>query len=150
LVFVLDVKSILLFKDSFLHIRYGWIYGLAAMHVLSHAPHNRTMQIKEISAMTQISHSYLEQLMAILRRTNLVVSIRGVSGGYRLARPAHEIVVLEIIEALEGNLFKIEGNVGASVILESFWDDIQEKVNKIFTLKLSELDQAYQTFSYEI
>lgn len=126
------------------------IYGLAAMHVLSHAPHNRTMQIKEIAAMTQISHSYLEQLMAILRRANLVVSIRGVSGGYRLSRPAHEIVVLEIIETLEGSLCKIEGNVGASIILECFWNEMQEKVKKLFELKLSELDQAYQPFSYEI
>jgi len=126
------------------------IYGLAAMHVLSHAPHNRTMQIKELAAMTQISHSYLEQLMAILRRSNLVVSIRGASGGYRLARPAHEIVVLEIIEALEGSLCKIEGNVGASIILECFWNEIQEKVKALFSLKLSELDQAYQPYSYEI
>jgi len=126
------------------------IYGLAAMHVLSHAPHNRTMQIKELAAMTQISHSYLEQLMAILRRSNLVVSIRGASGGYRLARPAHEIVVLEIIEALEGSLCKIEGNVGSSIILECFWNEIQEKVKALFSLKLSELDQAYQPYSYEI
>ena len=44
------------------------IYGLAAMHVLSHAPHNRAMQIKEIAAMTQVSHSYLEQLLSALRK----------------------------------------------------------------------------------
>ncbi|MEA1919491.1 MAG: Rrf2 family transcriptional regulator [Campylobacterota bacterium] len=126
------------------------IYGLAAMHVLSHAPNNRTMQIKEIAAMTQISHSYLEQLMPILRRSNLVVSIRGASGGYKLARSAHDIVVLDIIEALEGSLCKIEGNVGASIILECFWNEMQEKVKKLFALKLSELDQAYQPYSYEI
>jgi Rrf2 family protein len=126
------------------------IYGLAAMHVLSHAPHNRTMQIKELAAMTQISHSYLEQLMAILRRSNLVISIRGASGGYRLARPAHEILVLDIIEALEGSLCKIEGNVGASIILECFWNEMQEKIKALFSLKLSDLDQAYQPYSYEI
>jgi len=126
------------------------IYGLAAMHVLSHAPHQRTMQIKEIAAMTRISHSYLEQLMGILRRANLVTSIRGVSGGYRLARPAHEIEVLEIVEALEGAICKIEGNVGASIILEYFWHDIEAKIKALFSLKLSELDQAYQPYFYEI
>lgn len=126
------------------------IYGLAAMHVLSHAPRNRTMQIREIAAMTQISHSYLEQLLSLLRKSGLVQSIRGASGGYRLARPAHEITVLEIIESLEGAFCKIEGNVGASVILEYFWLDMQEKVKALFFLKLSEIDQAYQPYHYEI
>lgn len=126
------------------------IYGLAAMHVLSHAPHNRAMQIKEIAAMTQVSHSYLEQLLSALRKGGLVTSIRGANGGYRLARPAHEIAVLEIIEVLEGPLCKIEGNVGASVILEYFWSDIHEKVRELFMLKLSELDQSFQPYHYDI
>ncbi|HFU73949.1 MAG TPA: Rrf2 family transcriptional regulator [Helicobacteraceae bacterium] len=126
------------------------IYGLAAMHVLSHAANARAMQIKEVAAMTQISHAYLEQLLSQLRKNGLVSSIRGARGGYKLARPAHEITVLEIIEALEGSLCKVEGNVGASVILEYFWQDMQEKVKTLFTLKLSELDYAYQPYHYEI
>jgi len=126
------------------------IYGLAAMHVLSHSAHGRTMQIKEIAAMTQISHSYLEQLLATLRRAGLLQSIRGAAGGYRLARPAHEITVLDIIESLEGSLCNIEGNVGSSVILEYFWQDIQSKVKILFSLKLSELDKAFQPYHYDI
>ncbi|WP_345977778.1 Rrf2 family transcriptional regulator [Sulfurimonas sp. HSL3-7] len=126
------------------------IYGLAAMHVLSHAPRNRAMQIKEIAAMTQVSHSYLEQLLSALRKGGLVISIRGANGGYKLARPAHEITVLEIIEVLEGPLCKIDGNVGASVILEYFWSDIHEKVRELFMLKLSELDQSFQPYHYDI
>jgi len=126
------------------------IYGLAAMHVLSHAPRSRAMQIKEIAAMTQVSHSYLEQLLSALRKGGLVTSIRGANGGYKLASPAHEITVLEIIEVLEGALCKIEGNVGASVILEYFWADIHEKVKGLFMLKLSELDQAFQPYHYDI
>jgi len=126
------------------------IYGLAAMHVLSHAPRSRAMQIKEIAAMTQVSHSYLEQLLSALRKGGLVNSIRGANGGYKLAHPAHEITVLEIIEVLEGALCKIEGNVGASVILEYFWADIHEKVKGLFSLKLSELDQSFQPYHYDI
>ena len=126
------------------------IYGLAAMHVLSHAPRSRAMQIKEIAAMTQVSHSYLEQLLSALRKGGLVSSTRGANGGYKLAHAAHEITVLEIIEVLEGALCKIEGNVGASVILEYFWADIHEKVKGLFMLKLSELDQAFQPYHYDI
>lgn len=126
------------------------IYGLAAMHVLSHAPHGRTMQVKEIAAMTKISHGYLEQLLSILRRNDLVVSIRGAQGGYRLSRKAHEIEVIEIIEALEGPFYKIEGNVGSSLILEYFWGDIEQKMRALFGMKLSDVDQAYQPYYYDI
>lgn len=126
------------------------IYGLAAMHVLSHAPRARAMQVREISAMTQISHGYLEQLLSILRRNNLVTSIRGASGGYKLSRPSHDIEVIDIIEALEGPFYKIEGNTGSSLILEYFWGDIEEKMRGLFGMKLSELDQAYQPHYYEI
>lgn len=126
------------------------IYGLAAMHVLSRSVENRPMQIKEIAAMTSVSHSYLEQILALLRKVGLVQSIRGAYGGYRLAKPAHEITVLEIVESLDGTLWKTDGNVGSSVILEYFWQDIHDKMRGMFALKLSELDQAYQPYHYQI
>ena len=126
------------------------IYGLAAMHVLSHAPYGRAMQVREIAAMTKISHGYLEQLLSILRRSNLVSSIRGAQGGYKLSRKAHEIEVIEIIEALEGPFYRIEGNVGSSVILEYFWSDVEEKLRALFAMKLSDIDQAYQPYHYDI
>ena len=126
------------------------IYGLAAMHILSHAPNGRTMQVKEIAAMTSLSHGYLEQLLSQLRKAGFISSVRGAFGGYKLSRLPHEITVLEIIESLEGTLFEVDGNVGSSIILESFWLDIQKKVQKLFSLKLSEIDQAYQPFSYSI
>jgi len=126
------------------------VYGLAAMHVLSHAPHQRAMQIKEIAAMTAISHGYLEQILSALRRAGLVTSIRGAAGGYKLARRASEITVLEIIETLEGPVCQTEGNVGSSIILESFWESINEKVRELFALRLSEIDQLYQPYHYDI
>ena len=126
------------------------VYGLAAMHVLSHAPRARAMQIKEIAAMTSISHGYLEQILSILRRAGLVTSIRGASGGYQLARRASEITVLEVIEALEGPLCRTEGNVGSSIILEAFWEGMNEKVRELFNLRLSEVDQMYQPYHYDI
>ena len=126
------------------------VYGVAAMYTLSQAPANRLMQIKEIAASTQISHGYLEQILATLKKSDLVVSIRGASGGYKLSRDSSQITVLEIIESLEGKLFVPAQSVGASVVLDSFWADMQEKVRKEFSVKLSELDSAYQTYFYEI
>ena len=46
--------------------------------------------------------SYLEHLVAKLRQAGLVSSVRGAHGGYRLAKPAADIAMLDVVEALEG------------------------------------------------
>jgi Rrf2 family transcriptional regulator, cysteine metabolism repressor len=52
--------------------------------------------------------SYLEHLVAKLRQAGLVTSVRGAHGGYRLARPAVEISMREVVEALEGPIAPME------------------------------------------
>ena len=52
--------------------------------------------------------SYLEHLVAKLRQAALVTSVRGAHGGYRLARPAAEITMLDVVEALEGPIAPME------------------------------------------
>jgi Rrf2 family protein len=57
--------------------------------------------LSDISARQNLPIAYLEQLFAKLRQAGLVVSVRGRSGGYRLARGADEIAIGEIMEAVE-------------------------------------------------
>ncbi len=52
--------------------------------------------------------SYLEHLVAKLRQAGLVTSVRGAHGGYRLARPASQIQMLEVVQALEGPIAPME------------------------------------------
>ena len=52
--------------------------------------------------------SYLEHLVAKLRQAGLVTSVRGAHGGYRLAKPAHEIAMLDVVQALEGPIAPME------------------------------------------
>jgi Rrf2 family transcriptional regulator, cysteine metabolism repressor len=52
--------------------------------------------------------AYLEHLVAKLREAGLVASVRGAHGGYRLARPAGEITMLEVVQALEGPIAPME------------------------------------------
>ena len=52
--------------------------------------------------------AYLEHLVQRLRRAGLVESRRGAHGGYSLARPAAEISMAEVVEALEGEIAPIE------------------------------------------
>ena len=57
--------------------------------------------LSEISTRQKISLSYLEQLFGKLRKKNLVISIRGPGGGYKLARSASDISLAEIMSAVE-------------------------------------------------
>jgi Rrf2 family protein len=52
--------------------------------------------------------SYLEHLVAKLRQAGLVTSVRGAHGGYLLARPASQIQMLEVVQALEGPIAPME------------------------------------------
>jgi len=61
----------------------------------------RAVPLSEIAARQHLPVAYLEQLFGKLREANLVVSVRGRSGGYRLARPAQEIVVADVLVAVE-------------------------------------------------
>ena len=60
--------------------------------------------LAEIAARQEISQSYLEQLFGRLRRAGLVRSARGPGGGYRLARPAAELRIVDIVVAVDENL----------------------------------------------
>jgi Rrf2 family protein len=52
--------------------------------------------------------SYLEHLVAKLRQAGLVTSVRGAHGGYRLAKPADDIAMLDVVQALEGPIAPME------------------------------------------
>ncbi len=74
-------------------------YGLRALIDLALYSENETVSIASISARQNISESYLEQLIAKLRKAGLVTSVRGAGGGYKLALPASEISVGDILRA---------------------------------------------------
>jgi len=61
----------------------------------------KPVSLAEIARRQEISLSYLEQLFAKLRRGDLVKSVRGPGGGYRLARPAGELRISDIILAVD-------------------------------------------------
>ncbi len=79
-------------------------YGLRALIDLAANDTGEAVSIQSIAGRQNISESYLEQLMRLMRKGGLVVSVRGAGGGYRLARPAQEISVGDILRALEGSL----------------------------------------------
>lgn len=79
-------------------------YGLLAMIDLACRAGDGPVSTREISDRQEIPAKYLEQLFVGLRKAGLVAAVRGAHGGFRLQRPATEITVLDVVEALEGSL----------------------------------------------
>ena len=79
-------------------------YGLRALIDLAQYSENEPVSITSISDRQDISERYLEQLMAMLKKSGLVKSVRGAGGGYVLAKKMNEISVGDVLRALEGNL----------------------------------------------
>jgi Rrf2 family iron-sulfur cluster assembly transcriptional regulator len=75
-------------------------YAVTAMLDLALHGVEHPVSLADISSRQDISLSYLEQLFAKLRRNNLVSSVRGPGGGYRLSRAGDEIFVAQIIDAV--------------------------------------------------
>ena len=124
-------------------------YGLRALIDLAVYSEESAVSIGSIAARQKISESYLEQLMAKLRKAGLVVSIRGAGGGYRLARPAGEISVGDILRALEGNLEAVASagpqsdrgcEAAAECVTKYVWQKINESITRaVDDIKLSQL-----------
>lgn len=74
----------------------------------------KLVSLSELSERQDISMPYLEQLFVKLRRAELVESVRGPGGGYRLARPASEIRASEILEAVDETVNALHTGAGAS------------------------------------
>lgn len=76
-------------------------YAVTAMMHLAIHSQQAPVTLAEISACQGISLSYLEQLFAKLRRRGLVEGVRGPGGGYRLALPAQQVTIANIIGAVD-------------------------------------------------
>lgn len=89
-------------------------YAMVALVDLATAKGDGLTSLAEISERQDISLPYLEQLFVRLRRADLVASVRGPGGGYRLARPASEIRVADVLEAVDETVSALHVGAGAT------------------------------------
>jgi Rrf2 family cysteine metabolism transcriptional repressor len=83
-------------------------YATRAMLDLALHFNEGAIQIKDICERQDVSEQYLKNLLASLRAANLIRSVRGPRGGFMLARPPSQIVVMEIIQATEGTIALVD------------------------------------------
>ncbi len=89
-------------------------YAMVALADLALQPAGALTSLAEISKRQSISLPYLEQLFVKLRRAELVESVRGPGGGYRLARTPSEIRVADILGAVDETVSAMHTGAGAS------------------------------------
>ena len=83
-------------------------YGARALVELACAWPDKTTSVREMALCQQISHKYLGQIMSALKAAGMIKAVRGVHGGYVLARPPSDITLGQIFRALEGSAAPVE------------------------------------------
>jgi|SaaInl47_10m_RNA_FD_contig_81_84455_length_2222_multi_3_in_0_out_0_3 Rrf2 family transcriptional regulator, cysteine metabolism repressor len=116
------------------------VYGLTAILILAKEKNKDLLQIKEIATKGEIPQNYLEQILVTLKKGGFVESIRGANGGYKLLKNVNEITVFEVLKTLEYSFANADSTTRTS-LLQPFWDDTQKKIEKIFMLTITELDE---------
>jgi Rrf2 family iron-sulfur cluster assembly transcriptional regulator len=89
-------------------------YAMIALTDLAGQGPDKLVALSEIAERQDISLAYLEQLFVKLRRAEIVDSVRGPGGGYRLARPVGEIRISEILAAVDETMDALARGAGAS------------------------------------
>ena len=79
-------------------------YAVVAMAELARSAEDRPVPIATVAERRGMPVQFLVQLFSTLRRSGLLESYRGMRGGYTLARPADQITVLEVVQALDGKV----------------------------------------------
>lgn len=103
----------------------------------------RLLKTREIAERQSIPLKYLEQIINTLKRQGLVASVRGSEGGYRLARPAAETTVFEILQALEGDLSIVDySDPSWGPDQGVFWTELETRIRSILMIPLSEFAAA--------
>ena len=108
----------------------------AVTEILDIAIHadNGPVSLSDISERQHISLSYLEQLFAKLRRNNLVKSVRGPGGGYKLGHMPEDISIGMIIAAVNENIDTTKclgkGNCqnGQECLTHTLWDKLSQRI----------------------
>ena len=102
------------------------------MHIAIDKRTNKRSCGKDISSRQGINEAYMEQLMISLKNASLVKTIRGRNGGYQLAKDAHLISLLEVVEAFEGpiDLTESSGTVPEQVAANGIWLRLGEHIKK--------------------
>ena len=136
--------------------------GRYALRILADLAENQKdgyVTLKEAADRPEISEKYLESIMKDLVKGKVIEGLRGKGGGYRLARPADEINVLDVLHITEGSMVPVAcleagsrpcARTGACRTLP-LWEGLYEVVCKYLSgFTVQDLIRDNESFDYII
>jgi Rrf2 family protein len=114
-------------------------YALRALIEIAQRSDGLPVSAEELGRLQEIPHGFLQAILADMRRAGIVVSQRGQSGGWRLARSAADVSVADVIRAVDGPLVSVYGlrpeavsyNASAEV-LQRVWIAARSSLREVF------------------
>jgi len=95
--------------------------------------------LRDVAKNQDISEKYLSRLVIDLRRAGFISSVRGAGGGYKLARPPKMIMIVDVLEIMEGPVAIVECLNQSDSCLRSqrcptqvLWAQINQKIRNVF------------------
>ena len=132
-------------------------YAVMAMADLASNNQSGPISLTEISLRQNISLPYLEQIFIKLKNKKLVKSSRGANGGYNLDRPASDIKLSNIINAVDEEVKMLNcnkdskkgcNNKSSKCITHNLWDQLDQHINNFFEkVKLQDLVKNNQNLN---
>jgi Rrf2 family protein len=114
-------------------------YALRALIELAVRPDGDPVSAEELGRLQDIPHGFLQAILADLRRSGIVISQRGQSGGWRMGRPADSVSVADVIRAVDGPLVSVYGLRPESVsyneaaqVLQHVWIAARRSLRDVF------------------
>ncbi len=114
-------------------------YALRALVEIAGHAGTAPVSAEEIGRLQDIPHGFLQAILADLRRSGIVLSQRGQSGGWRLARDAAQVTVADVIRAVDGPLVSVYGlrpesvtYNEAAVVLQHVWIAARSSLREVF------------------
>lgn len=114
-------------------------YALRALIELASGDGGAPLSAEEIGRRQDIPHGFLQSILADLRRAEVVLSVRGQNGGWRLGRAAGEVTVADVIRAVDGPLVSVYGLRPEAVtynesamVLQRVWVAARANLREVF------------------
>ena len=120
-------------------------YALRALIEMAGREDGRAVSAEELGRLQEIPHGFLQAILADLRRAGVVISQRGQSGGWRMARPATEVSVADVIRAVDGPLVSVYGLRPESVS----YNDSAEVLQHVWIAARSSLREVFETVTIQ-
>ena len=134
-------------------------YAMCVMLDLAEHYQEGPVALKDISARQNISKKYLEQIVALLNRPEILKTVRGAQGGYMLAKSPDKYTVADVLKLSEGSLAPVQNledptdaAAASDAQLLPIWQGLYDVVNGYLegiTLQ-NILDRRMESYDYSI